>query len=120
MNSYKDLDVWKMSRELVAEIYSFSKTLPQEERFGLISQMRRAAISIPANIAEGHGRNYSKDTIQFLHISRGSLYEIETLLYVACDVKYAVESDLSPLFEKVNSVVKMLNGLIKYFENKLK
>lgn len=120
MNSYKDLDVWKMSRVLVAEIYSFAKALPEDEKYGMISQLRRAAISIPSNIAEGHGRNYSKDTIQFLHVSRGSLYEIETLLYVACDVKYAVENELAPLFEKISSVIKILNGLIKYFENKLK
>jgi len=80
MKTYKNLDSWKKSMQLVKVIYLTVKDFPKEELYGLTSQIKRAAVSIPANIAEGIGRNYKKDTIQFLHISRGSLYELETLL----------------------------------------
>ncbi len=83
MTNYKKLEVWIFSMETVKEIYKLTKSYPTEERYGLITQTNRAAVSIPANIAEGMGRNYKKDTIQFLHISRGSAYEVETLLNVA-------------------------------------
>jgi four helix bundle protein len=83
MQSYKNLEGWKKSMQLVKEVYLIIKNFPKEELYGLTSQIKRAAVSIPANIAEGVGRNYKKDTIQFLHISRGSLYELETLLSVA-------------------------------------
>ncbi len=83
MSNYKNLDVWKSSMETVKEIYQMTRLYPKEEKYGLINQTNRAAVSIPANIAEGMGRNYKKDTIQFLHVSRGSAYEVETLLSVA-------------------------------------
>ncbi len=80
---YKELDVWKESKELVKLIYSLTNRLPSSEQFGLIPQIRRSAISVPSNIAEGVGRNHSKDTIQFLYIARGSLYELETQLVIS-------------------------------------
>jgi four helix bundle protein len=83
MISYKNLDVWKISMDTVKEIYNVTRSYPSEERFGLISQTNRAAVSLPGNIAEGLGRNYKKDSIQFLHIAKGSAYELETLLCVA-------------------------------------
>ena len=76
--NYKKLDVWIISMETVKEIYNLTKLYPKEERYGLTNQTNRAAVSIPSNIAEGLGRNHKKDTIQFLHISRGSAYEVET------------------------------------------
>ena len=76
--NYIDLDVWKEARALSKEIYLASVKFPIEEKFGLTSQVRRAAVSVPSNIAEGCGRNHTKDSIQFFYISRGSLYEIET------------------------------------------
>ncbi len=83
MKNYKELDAWKISISLVSEVYEVAKNYPKEEIYSLTSQTKRAAISVPANIAEGLGRQYKKDTLQFLHISRGSLYELETLLIIA-------------------------------------
>jgi four helix bundle protein len=91
MKSYTDLDVWKVSRALVKGIYEITKGFPKEEIYVLSSQMRRCVISIPSNIAEGSGRNHTKDSIQFFHISRGSLFELETQLYLAFDQSYVTE-----------------------------
>jgi four helix bundle protein len=77
MISYKKLEVWTYSMETVKQIYILTKSYPSDEKYGLISQTRRAATSIPCNIAEGLGRNHKKDTLQFLHISRGSAYELK-------------------------------------------
>src|SRR5579864_1383813 len=83
MTNYKTLEVWKLSMETIKDIYEITKSYPKEEKYGLINQTNRAAVSIACNIAEGMGRNYKKDTIQFLHVSRGSAYEVETLLSIA-------------------------------------
>jgi len=83
IESFKDLIVWQKGIELVNEIYKVTKHFPKEELYGLTSQIRRAAISIPANIAEGWGRGTTKNYIQFLEISRGSLYELETLIIIS-------------------------------------
>lgn len=80
MSDYKNLNVWILSMKTAKVIYNLTKLYPREEKYGLISQTTRAALSIPTNIAEGLGRNYRKDTIEFLHISRGSAYEVDTLL----------------------------------------
>jgi four helix bundle protein len=80
MKSYRDLIVWQKSMSLVTEVYKLTRQLPDEERFGLISQIKRSSVSIPSNIAEGYGRNYRNDYIRFLQISRGSLYECQTQL----------------------------------------
>ena len=85
---YTDLEVWKESRKLVKEIYTATKKFSNDELYGLSSQIKRSAVSVPSNIAEGCGRRTSKDTIQFLYISRGSLYELETQVYLALDLNY--------------------------------
>jgi four helix bundle protein len=87
MSNYKKLDVWKLSIEIVKEIYILTKSYPSEERYGLVTQTNRAVVSIPSNLAEGFGRNSKKDTIHFLYISRGSAYEVETLLNIAFTIK---------------------------------
>lgn len=117
--SYTDLDAWKLGRELVSEIYAITSTFPKEEIFGLTSQIRRCAISIPSNIAEGIGRNHAKDTIQFLHIARGSSYELETQLYLSFDINYLEKLKLEQLQLKIVSCKKLLNGLINYYQSKL-
>jgi four helix bundle protein len=88
MHRYKELNVWKRSREFCSSIYLITTKFPQDEKFGLTSQLRRAAISIPSNIAEGASRSSKKDFTRFLEISIGSSYEIETQQLIATDLKY--------------------------------
>ena len=117
MTNYKTLDAWKISMELVKEIYLITKRYPKEEIYALTSQSKRAAISIPANIAEGMGRRYKKDTLQFLHISRGSLYELETLINVAVMVEILKEGDTLKINGLIEQSKQVLSGLINYIEN---
>ncbi len=114
--TYIELDVWKESRNLVVIVYDVTKKFPKEELFGLTAQMRKAAISIPSNIAEGCGRNHTKESIQFLHISRGSLFELETQLYLAFDQGYFDEPMLNTILEKITACKKLLNGFINYYD----
>ncbi|MCZ4224462.1 four helix bundle protein [Pedobacter rhodius] len=114
--AYTDLDVWKEARVLANEIYNATKLFPKDEMFGLISQMRRCAVSIASNIAEGCGRNHSKDSIQFFFISRGSLYELETQIYIAADQNYINDALLSTLLAKLEITRKLLSGFIKYYQ----
>ncbi len=118
MTNYKKLEVWTFSMEIVKEIYKLTKYYPSDERYGLISQTNRAAVSIPTNIAEGLGRNYRKDTIQFLHISRGSAYEVETLLSVAKMIDIIDESEFDRISKKLESSIRLINGFINYLERK--
>jgi four helix bundle protein len=114
MINYKTLDAWKFSMQLVKEIYTLTKKFPKEELFGLASQTKRAAVSIPSNIAEGLGRQYKKDTLQFLHISRGSLYELETILNIAVMVEIISEMDFNEIIPKSEKALQVLNGFINY------
>ncbi|MCP2026907.1 four helix bundle protein [Flavobacterium sp. HSC-32F16] len=113
---YSKLEVWMEARKLVNLLYDSSKLFPKEELFGLTNQMRRAAVSIPSNIAEGCGRQTSKDTIHFLHISRGSLYELETQFYLALDQKYIDESIFNIVLAQIQTCKKLLNGFINYYK----
>lgn len=114
IKTYTDLDVWKQSRLLVKEVYILTKQFPREELFNLVSQMRRCVVSVPSNIAEGSGRNTSKDKNRFFYISRGSLFELETQLYLAMDVEYIKEDKLNEILKQIVVVKKLLNGLIRY------
>src|SRR4028119_1735662 len=117
MSKYQTLDAWKVSMELVQKIYVITCRYPREELFALTSQTKRAAVSIPSNIAEGMGRQYKKDTIQFLYISRGSLYELETLLNVALMNLLIDEVIFKETIELVHKSMQVLNGLIAYLKN---
>lgn len=112
MKTHKNLDVWRESITLVKEIYTLTKSFPKDEMYGLTSQMRRCAVSIPSNIAEGSARNYDKEFIQFLYISLGSLSELETEVIISQEIGYINKMDLV-LLEKVR---KLLLGLNKIFE----
>lgn len=115
---YTDLEVWKETRVLASSIYQITKLFPNEEIYGLTSQMRRSAVSIPSNIAEGCGRRTSADTMQFLHISRGSLFELETQLYIALDQNYLKQEDFKQINNEILKCKKLLNGFIKYYREK--
>ncbi len=114
--TYKELDVWKKARTFVKEIYIITKDFPKDEQYGLMSQMRRCAVSIPSNIAEGYGRQFRKETLQFLHIFRGSLYELETQMYIAFDLSNVNEEKLKKLLSDLEECRRLLSGLINYFE----
>ena len=116
MQSHKDLNVWKKSMEFVQNIYRLTRKFPQEEQYGLSAQMRRSAISIPSNIAEGAARNSVKEYKQFLYISLGSAAEIETQLEIAEGLGYI--SDGKTLQTNIIEIRKMLMGLISYVAKK--
>jgi four helix bundle protein len=116
---YTDLDVWNESRNLVKQVYLITQTFPKEEVYGLSSQIKRAAVSIPSNIAEGCGRNHIKDAMQFFYISRGSIFELETQLYLAFDLNFISEDELNNILEKIKTCKKLINGFINYNKKKL-
>ena len=118
MRNYQNLNAWKVSIQLVNEIYKVSQCFPKEEKFGLVSQLKRAGVSIPANIAEGMGRQYKRDTIHFLHIARGSAYEVETLLQISVTAEFCTEVMLDKLFVLTENAIKLINGLINYLEKR--
>ena len=114
MGSYKDLDTWKNAMQLVKEVYLLTKKFPKEEMYALTAQIKRAVVSVPSNIAEGLGRQYKKDTLQFLDISRGSLYELETLLNIAVMVEIITEAEFDSISATLEKSLKVLNGFINY------
>ena len=116
IESFKDLLVWQKGVEIADELYLVTRKFPKEELFGLTSQIRRAAVSVPANIAEGWGRNRTKSYIQFIRISVGSLYELETLLTIANNQNYIDQNQKSILSDKIDDLGKMLNSLLKKLE----
>lgn len=117
--SYRDLEVWKKSVMLVTHIYQITGTFPKEEVYGLTSQIRRSAISIPSNIAEGRGKRSTRDFIRFLNISYGSLCEAETQLIIAGNLRLLDSDALKNLLELTSEIARMLNGLISSLEIKL-
>lgn len=119
MRNYMTLDAWKIAMEIVKEIYDLTKGYPKEELYGLTSQTKRAATSVPANIAEGMGRVHAKDTIRFLHIARGSLYELDTFLMIADMIGIISQEGLKELSSKIEKAYMLLNGLINHFNKRL-
>jgi four helix bundle protein len=119
MRGYKDLKVWQMGVEISLAVYRLTDKFPQHEKYGLVSQMRRAAISIPSNIAEGHSRGQTKDVIRFLSISRGSVSELETQLIVAERLEYVQRQDLDRIFSLLDEESRMLSGLRRSLSAKL-
>jgi four helix bundle protein len=114
-SSHKDLDVWKKAMRLVLNTYRYTKFFPREETYGLAAQMRRAAVSIPSNIAEGKGRYSRKELLQFLVNARGSLLELETQIEIAKDLGYLGEVGEIELAEGASEVGRMLNGMLEHF-----
>ena len=116
MRDHKELDVWKAGIDLVTEIYSVTLSFPREELYGLASQMRRAAVSVPSNIAEGAARKTENEFVQFLFVALGSASELETQVIIAQRLRYL--GSLEPILTRLDSVKKLLNGLIRHYRNK--
>ena len=118
VSSYRDLKVWQKAMDLVVESYRLSKRLPTTELYGLASQIQRAAVSIPANIAEGHGRDHLGDYLHHLSVANGSLKELETHLLVAKRLSYLRPDELEPAFQMTEELGRMLAGLAKSLRSK--
>ena len=116
IQSYRDLLVWQKSMALVTAIYAVTEKYPSSEQYGLTNQTRRSAVSVPSNIAEGYGRNSTSDYIRFLRIAGGSLYELQTQLEIARNLKFISPDDFTRLFDKSEEIAKMLIVLIKKIE----
>ncbi|RED44931.1 four helix bundle protein [Seonamhaeicola aphaedonensis] len=117
MKSYRDLIVWQKSIDLVTLVYKLVKQFPEDEKYSLISQLKRSSISIPSNIAEGYGRKYTNDYARFLQISRGSLFEMQTQLQIAVNLEFIDKDDLIDVVNLSVEIEKMLNVLIKKLAN---
>lgn len=113
IKTYQDLIVWQKSIDLVKDCYGLTETFPQREIYGLSQQLRRAAVSVPSNIAEGNGRESRKDYIHFLNISRGSLKEVETQLIISEKLGFIQRIQLADILKKTGEIGRMLNSLIR-------
>ena len=113
IKTFRDLFVWQKAMKLVTDVYEFTKKFPQEELYGLTSQIRRSAVSIPSNIAEGHGRKSTKDYVRFLHIAIGSLFELQTQLEIGCNLKYVTRDEFGLAYESSREIERMLSSLIR-------
>jgi four helix bundle protein len=118
LKNYRELKVWQRSYRLCLEIYRITKTFPNEERYGLTSQIRRAAVSVPSNIAEGYGRKTTPEYIRFLYIAYGSICELETQILLSGDLGYIETGKLEILQEGIGEVERMLKALTKSLERK--
>lgn len=118
MKSYRDLIVLQKSMNWVTLVYSLTSKIPESEKFGLISQIRRSSVSIPSNIAKGYGRNYKKDYSRFLQIARGSLFEFQIQIEIPINLSFISREDCKEINDLSNEIEKMLNSLInKLSEN---
>ena len=115
---HKKLKVWQLGMDIVMDVYKLTESFPSEEKFGLTSQMRRCAVSIPSNISEGAARNTHKEFINFLHIAQGSLSELDTQLEIALRLKLITKDDWTSMDTKMLEEDKMLSGLISSIKDK--
>jgi four helix bundle protein len=113
VKSYRDLIVWQKSMQLVTQVYLITKSLPKEELYGLVPQIRKSCISIPSNIAEGYGRNSTSDYLRFLQIASGSLYELQTQLEICLNLGYLSKQSFEEIYEQSREIERMLGSLIK-------
>ncbi len=113
MQSYRDLRVWQNAMDLAGTCYQLTRRFPKEELYGMTSQVRRASVSVAANIAEGHGRNNRGDYIQFLRIAQGSLKELETHLLLSQNLKICPSNEVGPILDQCDAIGRMLHGLIR-------
>ena len=119
INSYKDLKIWQKGIELVEVIYTITTSFPQNEQYGLTSQIKRSSVSVLSNIAEGWGRGYNSNFLQFIKIARGSLYELETQLIIAYKIQLITKEDFEPIQNLIVIESKMINSFITSLKNKI-
>ena len=119
IRGYRDLIVWQDSMDLVVTVYRITATFPKEERYSLVNQLRRAAVSVPSNITEGHGRSRTGDYLRHLSVAVGSLSEVETQVQISRRLEYIAEDDQSRLLDSCNAIAKMLGGLIRSLRKRL-
>jgi four helix bundle protein len=119
MRSHRKLDVWQKSVDFVVDVYETTKSFPSDERFGLISQLRRASSSIPANIAEGAARKSDKEFIHFLSTAQGSASEVDTHLFIALKLGYLSENNHNDLDAKLDDIGRMITGLANHLKRKV-
>ena len=113
--TYEDLEAWRLAMDLVESVYRHTHKFPKHEVYGLTNQLRRAAVSVPSNIAEGKGRFSDRELSQFLHHARGSLYELQTQVKIACRLQYLDPEAACELESRAAQVDRLLNGLIRSF-----
>ncbi len=120
VSSYRDLEVWQMGIELVKRVYRLTRELPAEERFALGDQMRRAVVSVPANIAEGWARDHTKEYLRFISIARGSLAELDTFFTLCIELEYVQADRMTQLTEFSDRLGRMLNTLQSSLKTKMR
>ena len=113
MKNFRDLILWQKAMGLATEIYNHTKSFPEEERYGLILQLRKSSVSLPSNMAEGYGRSSTQDYIRFLRIANGSLFELQTQLEIAKNLEYLSGENFSTLYNLTREIERMLSSLIK-------
>lgn len=118
IKSFHDLKAWQLGRRLTVAVYQLTEQFPSEEKFGLISQMRRSAVSVPSNIAEGHSRRGLPDYINFVSIANGSLAELETQLIIAMDLGFCTEIQSAEIFAQIYETQRVIAGLRSALQNK--
>lgn len=116
MKGHRDLVVWQKAMTLVTDVYQITRGFPKDELYGLTAQLRRAAVSVPSNLAEGHGRNSRKEFHHFVGQARGSLTELETQLEIATNLGYLSQASASELLARASEIARMLNGLRAWSE----
>ncbi|MFC1891711.1 four helix bundle protein [Thermodesulfobacteriota bacterium] len=118
LKNYKELKVWGKSYQLCLQVYQITAGFPNNEKFGLTSQIRRSVVSIPSNIAEGYGRKTTADYVRFLYIAYGSICELETQIMLSGDLGYIANDIMKVVMDEINEIERMLKALIKSLEDK--
>ena len=116
-NRYKNLNAWKKSMKLLEMVYDICNKLPDKERYVLEHQLKKCAVSVPSNIAEGYGRKTTKEMIHFLYIAKGSLYEMETQLIILKNIRLSDNENIDPSLSLLEECLKLVNGTIKHYKN---
>jgi four helix bundle protein len=119
IKSFRELDVWKRAHAMVLDVYRITNIFPRSEQFGIVSQLRRAAYSIPANIAEGFGRKSTKELLQFLAIANGSLEEVRYFLLLSRDLRYLAPNELEKTEKELKAIAEMIEGLARSLRRRL-